>query len=137
MEAMIRGNLGADPEVTTLPSGTIAGRMRVAVTQSQAERDKNAAAVWIDVRAYGDLAQRFGEQLHSGDPVLVTGYFRAEEWTGEDGTKRRRTYVYATGAGPDLSRCTITGVARPKKHTPANQADDAAERPQADPFDED
>lgn len=135
MEVTVRGNLGADPEVVTLPSGTIAGRMRVAVTQGPAERERKSPTVWLDVRAYGDLAQRCGDALHSGDPVLVNGHMRAEEWKAEDGSTRRRTYVYATGAGPDLSRCVVAGVTRPKRLATAEHTD--AEQPPADPFDED
>ncbi len=135
MEVTLRGNLGADPEVVTLPSGTIAGRMRVAVTQGQAERERKSPTVWLDVRAFGDLAQRCAEVLRSGDPVLVNGYMRAEEWTADDGGTRRRTYVYATGAGPDLSRCTVASVTRPKRLATAEHTD-SAETPPADPFDE-
>lgn len=135
MEATIRGNLGANPELATLPSGTVAARLRIAAAQNQIERDKNNPTVWLDVRAYGDLASRCAETLHTGDPVLVIGHWRAEEWEADDGGKRRRTYIYATGAGPDLSRCSVTGVSRPAKQH--QQESGQNPEPPADPFDED
>lgn len=133
MEATVRGNLGLDPELKTLPSGIVTTRLRIAASQTKTDREKNAPTVWVDAIAYGDLAERCGV-LHSGDPVLVTGHWRAEEWQTEDGQQRRRTYVYAIAAGPDLSRCTVDAIRRPAKTPPGHHAGDT---PAPDPFDED
>lgn len=132
MDASVRGNLGKDPELRTLASGTVVGRFSVAASQSQSEREKDAEAVWVDVQVFGDLATRCAEALKQGDPVVVLGYWRADKWTTKDGESRYRTYITATAVGPDLSRATVTGVTRPSKSAPA-----AVAGPPSDPYDED
>ena len=108
MEATVRGNLGLDPELKTLPSGIVTTRLRIAASQTKTNREKNAPTVWVDLR--GGVRHR------------------------RDGQQRRRTYVYAIAAGPDLSRCTVDAIRRPAKTPPGHNAGDT---PAPDPFDED
>lgn len=152
MEAAIRGNLGADPDVFRR-DGKTRTRLRVAVEQSQAEREANRPTVWVDVETWDGLAERCSAALAKGHPVVILGRWVCDEWTTEAGDKRSKTYVKARGVGPDLSRAEVGSVQRvkaqqaaaeepspPEAETKADSketeppVDDAAP---ADPFDED
>lgn len=140
MEAIIRGNLGDNPELRHIGATNLpVVRCRVGLRQSKAERERGAPTVWITVQAMGDLAERMASTLIKGHPVLILGHWRRDEWV-KDGENRHDTYVQAISGGPDLASCTVSGVQRVKaasqQDAPANTTDGApAEAP--DPYDED
>jgi single-strand DNA-binding protein len=58
---------------------------------------------WITVKAFRRTALNVAMSIHKGDPVVVTGRLRTEEWQGENGT-RYGLVLEATSLGHDLSR---------------------------------
>lgn len=141
MEATVRGNLGADPELRHVGQDqTPVVRLRVAVRQTAQERERGNPTVWINVTAFGALAERMASTFKSGTPVLLQGLWKRDEWTDpESGERRHDTYVTALAGGPDLSSCTVAGVQRPEREgqSPAAPATEpATPAPAPDPFDE-
>nr|WP_297422081.1 single-stranded DNA-binding protein [uncultured Actinotalea sp.] len=58
---------------------------------------------WITVKAFRDVALNVGSSIRKGDPVLVTGRLRTEEWQGETGP-RTSLVLDVTALGHDLTR---------------------------------
>lgn len=57
---------------------------------------------WFRVKAWRDLARNVAESVRKGDPVVVTGRLRTEEWQSEDGT-HAGFVIEADAVGHDLS----------------------------------
>ncbi len=87
---VLSGRLTRDPDLRYTPSGRAVARMRLASSR----RYKSATGDWvddtlfIDLVAWGDLAERCKERLQKGSPVIVQGRLRSREWTTESGQKR-------------------------------------------------
>jgi single-strand DNA-binding protein len=95
---VIAGNLTRDPEMKHLPSGTAVASLGLA--SNRWYRDK--AGEWqqdttfVDVKCWSQLAERVGEKLRKGAPVLVEGSIKSEHWETPDGAKRSKVLVNAT-----------------------------------------
>ena len=111
-EASIRGRLASDAAVHEAGQARVT-RLRIIADQAPSERDRGEPVVGIDVEAWGSLGEQCA-QLSQGDPVVVLGTWKTAEWVDRtSGQQRRKVYVRAYAAGPDLSRCGITGLHRP------------------------
>jgi single-strand DNA-binding protein len=96
--AMILGNVGHTPKVTG-SSGATAARFSVAVSERSTNRsgDREERTTWIDVVAFGRLAEVVREYVKRGSLVFVTGSLRTESYDDKaTGTKRYRTFVVAS-----------------------------------------
>ena len=58
---------------------------------------------WITVKAFRDVAFNVAASIRKGDPVLVQGRLRTEEWAGENGP-RTTLVLDAHALGHDLTR---------------------------------
>lgn len=58
---------------------------------------------WITVKAFRDVAFNVASSVRKGDPLLVMGRLRTEEWAGENGP-RTTLVLDATALGHDLTR---------------------------------
>ncbi len=95
---VLTGNLTADPELRSLPSGNSVCSLRVACNT----RRKNASSgEWEDKPNYfnitvwgaqGENAARF---LSKGRPVAIDGRLEWREWEAQDGTKRQAIDIIA------------------------------------------
>ena len=95
---IITGNLTADPELRSLPSGTSVCKLRVACNT---RRKDNSTGEWVDKPNYFDVtvwgAQ--GENCHrflsKGRPVAVDGRLEWREWQDKDGNNRQGVDIIA------------------------------------------
>lgn len=88
----IVGNLTADPEFTTLASGTSKASFSVAVPhryQKAGEWQEDTS--FLNVIAWGTLADEVSRLLEKGIGVIVTGRMSQRSYEGDDGKRR---YVY-------------------------------------------
>jgi single-strand DNA-binding protein len=83
------GRLTRDPEQRATASGTDVCGMRIAIDR-QAE-----GADYVDVTAFGKLAEVCAQYLEKGRQVGLTGRLHYSEWEAEDGSKRSRHEVIA------------------------------------------
>lgn len=60
---------------------------------------------WITVKAFRDAAFNIAASVHKGQPVIVQGRLRTEEWAGENGL-RTTLVLDAAAVGHDLTRGT-------------------------------
>ena len=84
------GFLTRDPEQRALPSGSTVCQMRLAVKGM----GPNYATGYIDVAAFGKLADNCGEFLHKGSQVAIDGRIEHREWD-HDGSRRQAHSVIA------------------------------------------
>jgi single-strand DNA-binding protein len=95
---VMTGNLTADPELRSLPSGMSVCSLRIACNT----RRKNASTgEWEDkpnyfnVTVWGTQGENAARFLHKGRPVAIDGRLEWREWEAQDGTKRQATDIIA------------------------------------------
>jgi single-strand DNA-binding protein len=96
-KVILVGNLGADPEVRYLNTGTAVANFRMATTENikNREGEREARTEWHRVVAFGRLAEICGEYLNKGKQVYVEGRLRTRSWDDRDGNKRWTTEIIA------------------------------------------
>ncbi|MCB0688395.1 MAG: single-stranded DNA-binding protein [Saprospiraceae bacterium] len=96
------GNLGRDPEIRHLESGSMVGKFPVATNESY--RDKNGEwqtiTEWHDVVVWRSLAERAERSLKKGSLVYIEGKLTHRKYQDKDGTDRYITEVVANTIRP-------------------------------------
>ncbi|MBK5939361.1 single-stranded DNA-binding protein [Halochromatium roseum] len=95
-KVILIGNLGVDPEVRYMPSGSAVANLRIATSESW--RDKTTGepqerTEWHRVALFGKLAEIAGQYLHKGSKVYIEGKLRTRKWQGQDGQDRYTTEI--------------------------------------------
>jgi single-strand DNA-binding protein len=96
-KVILIGNLGADPEVRTLPSGGKVVNLSVATTDTW--RDKNSGerkerTEWHRVVIFSEGLVRIAEQyLRKGSKVYLEGSLQTRKWQDQSGQDRYSTEV--------------------------------------------
>jgi len=106
-KVILIGNLGANPEVKYLSSGTTVANFRMATTENRVNKsgEKTATTEWHRIVAFGRLAEICGEYLNKGKQVYIEGRLRTRSWEDKDGNRKWITEIVATqmqmlGAAP-------------------------------------
>jgi single-strand DNA-binding protein len=96
-KVILVGNLGADPEVKFLGSGTQVANFRMATTENRVNRsgEKVAMTEWHRIVAFGRLAEICGQYLNKGKQVYIEGRLRTRTWEDKDGNRRYTTEIIA------------------------------------------
>lgn len=92
------GNLGKDPEVTYTPAGMRVCKFSIATEQKWKDKTTNEYVTkteWINVVAFGKLAEICGEYLHKGKQVFIEGRMQTSSWE-KDGVTRYNTEIIAS-----------------------------------------
>ncbi|CCD30226.1 Single-stranded DNA-binding protein (SSB) (Helix-destabilizing protein) [Candidatus Glomeribacter gigasporarum BEG34] len=97
-KVLLIGNLGADPEMRSLPSGDAVTNIRIAT--STRYKDKSSGEMkelteWHRIVFFGRLAEIAGEYLRKGSPVYVEGQIRTRKWQDQSGQDRYSTEIVA------------------------------------------
>jgi single-strand DNA-binding protein len=97
-KVILIGNLGADPEVKYLSTGTTVANFRMATTENRLNRsgEKTTFTEWHRIVAFGKLAEICGEYLNKGKQVYVEGRLRTRSWEDKDGNRKWVTEIVAT-----------------------------------------
>ena len=105
-KVILIGNLGADPEVRSLPSGGKVVNLRVATTDTW--RDKNSGerkekTEWHRVVIFNEGLTRVAEQyLRKGSKVYIEGSLQTRKWE-KDGVDQYSTEVVLQGFNSTLT----------------------------------
>ena len=95
---ILTGNLTADPELSTLPSGTSVCRLRLAVNRrfkDQSTGEWSEKPNFFDIKVWGAQGENCAQYLSKGRPVAVDGRLEWSEWEAQDGGKRSKVEVVA------------------------------------------
>ena len=93
----IMGNLGKDPEIKVTNGGNTVARLSVAVNRkyTDPQGEEKQFTDWINVVAWGSLAEAVGNELQKGDRVFVEGRYSTRSYEDKSGQKRYITEVIA------------------------------------------
>jgi single-strand DNA-binding protein len=95
---VMTGNLTADPELRSTPSGMSVCSLRIACNT---RRKDQASGEWVDkpnyfnVTVWGAQGENAARFLSKGRPVAIDGRLEWREWEAQDGTKRQATDIIA------------------------------------------
>ena len=106
-KVILVGNLGAEPEVRTLPSGNKVVNLSVATSENW--RDKNSGerkekTEWHRVVIFSEGLARVAEQyLHKGSKVYLEGQLQTRKWQDQAGQDKYSTEVVLQGFNSNLT----------------------------------
>ncbi len=95
-KVIIIGNLGQDPEVRYMPSGSAVTNISVATSESWKDKEtgeQTDRTEWHKVVFFGRLAEISGEYLRKGSQVYVEGRLRTRKWQDREGGDRYTTEI--------------------------------------------
>lgn len=101
-KVIIMGNLTADPEFKTTPSGVSVTTFSVAVGRRFAKPDDEIKADFFNVVAWRGLAEFVSKYFTKGKSIVVVGSIQNRSYTTQDGQKRYITEIIA-------DECTFAG----------------------------
>jgi single-strand DNA-binding protein len=141
-KVLLVGNLGADPETRSMPSGMTVTNIRIATSESWKDKASGAQqerTEWHSVALFGRLGEIASEYLRKGSQVFVEGKLRTRKWQDKQGNDRYTTEIIAdnmqmlggrAGAGSERSAAAGGGGSAPPRDefdqspTPAGAKDD-------------
>lgn len=96
-KVILVGNLGADPEVKTLDSGTKVATIRLATSERYKDRDGNPQerTEWHNVVLWRGLAEITEKYLKKGRQVYIEGSLQTRKWTDQSGADKYTTEIIA------------------------------------------
>lgn len=96
-KVILIGNLGADPDVRYLDSGSKAASFSLATTERRKGKDGQVTehTEWHRVVAWNRLAEICGEYLSKGSKVYVEGKLQTRKWKDQSGADRYTTEIVA------------------------------------------
>ncbi|HLS01219.1 MAG TPA: single-stranded DNA-binding protein [Beutenbergiaceae bacterium] len=120
---VFRGNAGDKPQLWTTGTRPFA-RVNVASTpRLRIDGEwQDGDTQWIQVKAWGRLAHNMAASIRKGDAVIVTGTFRLEEYTNDQGQTFKTAVVHASGVGFDLVRTCAMAAEIRKDEDPDTEA---------------
>ncbi len=129
----VSGRLVADPEARNTKNGVPFAAFRVASTARRVNRSsgefEDAGTSFVSVTAFRSLGANVANSLHKGDPVVVHGRMRVNQWIRQDDTMATSVEIDAYSVGHDLSYGTteFTKVSRAQVDRTDRMSDDAVQ----------
>lgn len=95
-KVILVGNLGGDPELKHLDSGSVVANFTVATNEKWKDKqgEYQERTEWHRLVAWGKLAEICGQYLSKGKQVYIEGRLQTREWD-KDGEKRYTTEIVA------------------------------------------
>ncbi len=103
-KVILMGNLVADPEYKTTPSGVAVTTFRIAVGRRFAKQGDEVTADFFSIVAWRGLAEFVSKYFSKGKSIVVVGSLQNRTWTDQNGQKRVFTEIIA-------DECTFAGNA--------------------------
>ncbi|MCR5079298.1 MAG: single-stranded DNA-binding protein [Bacilli bacterium] len=129
---VIVGNLVADPQSQTTSTGTSVVHFRIAWNDSFSRRgdDKDRASIFLDVTAFGKVAESVAKNMHKGNQVGVIGRLNQRKYMStKTGTEVTVTEIIANSVefvGPKAaSKTDDSGFQSDVPSTPVDTGFDA------------
>lgn len=96
-KVILVGNLGADPEIRNLPSGSSVANFNIATSETYTNKngERVTQTEWHRIECWEGLAKIAEQYLKKGNQVYVEGKLRTEEWQDKEGNTRYTTKVRA------------------------------------------
>jgi single-strand DNA-binding protein len=97
-KVILVGNLGADPETRSMPSGMTVTNIRIATSESWKDKTSGAQqekTEWHSIALFGRLGEIAAEYLRKGSQVFIEGKLRTRKWQDKQGNDRYTTEIIA------------------------------------------
>ena len=96
-QAMLIGNLGANPEQRKASNGSAVTNFSLATSSrwKDADGQMKEETEWHRIVTFGRLAEICGQYLIKGSKVYIEGRLQTNKWTDKDGNTRYTTQVVA------------------------------------------
>jgi single-strand DNA-binding protein len=97
-KVILVGNLGADPETRSMPSGMTVTNIRIATSESWKDKSSGAQqerTEWHSVALFGKLGEIAAEYLRKGSQAYIEGKLRTRKWQDKQGNDRYTTEIIA------------------------------------------
>jgi single-strand DNA-binding protein len=96
-KVMLIGNVGKDPDIRHLESGTAVANLTLATTERYKDRngEMQEQTEWHNVvlwRGLADVTERF---VRKGSQIFIEGKIRSRSWEDQSGQKRYTTEIVA------------------------------------------
>ncbi|ELL0578562.1 single-stranded DNA-binding protein [Vibrio cholerae] len=94
------GNLGSDPDVRYMPSGSAVATLSIATSETWRDKttgEQKEKTEWHRVTVFGKLAEIARDFLKKGSQVYVEGELRTKKWQDQSGEDRYSTGVVVQG----------------------------------------
>ena len=98
-KVIIIGNLGKDPEVRYLASGSAICSITVATSRQWKDKtsgERQEETEWHRITFFDRMAEIAGEYLKKGRPVYVEGRLKTRKYTDKEGVEKYTTEIHAT-----------------------------------------
>lgn len=96
-KVILIGNLGSDPEVRYLESGSAVAKFSIATTEAytnkSGERVENTE--WHRIELWEGLAKVAEKYLKKGNSVYIEGRLRTDNWTDKEGVQKSGVTIRA------------------------------------------
>jgi len=99
-KVILAGNLTRDPELRYTPKGTAICKFGLAINRTWTNEagEKKEEVTFVDVDAFARQAEVIAQYLKKGQPFLVEGRLRLDQWDDKQtGQKRSRLGVVLEG----------------------------------------
>jgi len=137
------GNLGKEVETRYMPDGKAVSSFSIACSESWKDRntgEKQQRTEWINIVAFGKLAEIMSQYLHKGSKVFISGKMKTEKYTDRNGIEKYTTKIIANEmimldsknqGALNQQRSTAAQQQRPQQSA-STQNQPAAQPPQQD-----
>lgn len=91
-KVMLIGNLTRDPELRATQGGTSICKLGLAMNRKIPGKeggDGKEEVTYVDLTAWGKVAELIAKFLKKGDPLFVEGRLTLEKWTDKESNKER------------------------------------------------
>ena len=94
-KVILIGNLGRDPEMRYLPSGSAVASLAIATTDKYKDKTGNMveATEWHRVSFFDRTAEVCGQYLKKGSQVYIEGSLKTRKYTDKDGVEKYATEI--------------------------------------------
>jgi single-strand DNA-binding protein len=122
-KVILIGNVGADPESRTMPSGDAITNLRLATTDNWKDKnsEKQERTEWHRISFFGKLAEIAAEYLKKGSQIYVEGRLQTRKWQDKDGQDRYTTEIVADRMQMLGSRGTSSSARSGGNETPPDK----------------
>jgi single-strand DNA-binding protein len=98
-KVILVGNVGSDPEVRSLQSGSKVASFSIATSESYTDRDgqRKENTEWHRIEMWDNLANIAEQYIRKGSSVYVEGKIRSEKYTDQQGVERTAFKIRGLG----------------------------------------
>jgi len=94
-KVILIGNMVADPELKTTPTGVNVCSFRIAVGRRFVKAGEPQQTDFIDIVAWRAQAEFVAKYFTKGKPILVCGAIQSRNWQDKEGNKRTTVEIIA------------------------------------------